>query len=76
MRGRLPESTRSFFESFSDRLVYQADFVDGDVDHKEVKFDTKFTSGNVAYNETLLVDTLENMKMEESEKLGNGQLHN
>ncbi|EQB56309.1 hypothetical protein CGLO_03687 [Colletotrichum gloeosporioides Cg-14] len=52
-RLTLPESARPLLENISDRLVYDADFVDGPVDHTKTEFNANFESGNLAYRSTI-----------------------
>lgn len=48
----LPLSVKLFIESFEDRVVYQARYVEGTVDHLKVPFTPQFTSSNMAYRAT------------------------
>jgi hypothetical protein len=52
-RITLPESSRQFLESVSDRVVYDADFVDGEVDHMRTEFKANFESGNESYKASI-----------------------
>lgn len=50
----LPASCRPFIESIRDRVVYDVDYVDGEVDSTKVNFQAYFASENSAYNSLIL----------------------
>ena len=56
LRILLPRTVKPFIESFEDKVVYQAEYVDGEVDPKKIRFDGNFMSTNMAYRATIEPD--------------------
>lgn len=46
----LPEAARPFIESVKDRVVYDAEYIDGEVDSTKIAFQAYFGSENAGYN--------------------------
>ncbi|KAH8820764.1 hypothetical protein F5884DRAFT_816473 [Xylogone sp. PMI_703] len=56
LKIRLPLTAKPLLDSFEDKVVYQAEYVDGGVDHTKVSFVADFSSRNEAYLATFESD--------------------
>ena len=72
MRITMPLSAREFLESVKDRVVYDVEYLAGNVDYLDVPFQANFESANEAYKATIPkcsnISLAEKRRMDEAAK--------